>query len=60
MLPKFLASGYSDDALEGLLKSYRRYDTEETRADIALRYYVYRTTGVTPVTREQQLLQVVA
>ena len=38
-VPKFLAGRYFDHALESLYKAYRRYDTKETLADIARRYY---------------------
>ena len=59
-LDNFLVDRYCDHALQGLDAAYRRYDTEEARADIARRYYTYMCTGFTPTPRQQPLLQVVA
>ena len=59
-LDNFLVDRYCDHALKGLDKAYRRWNTEEARADIARHYYAYMTTGVTPAPRQQPLLQIVA
>jgi len=56
----FLTDAYTDHALKGNDKAYRRFDTLEARADIARRYYAFMTTGVTPAPRQQPMLQVVA
>ena len=57
---EFLAERYVDHNLRGWDKAYRRYDTEEIRADTARRYYANMVTSVTPAARQQPLLQVVA
>ena len=57
---KFQTDAYTDHALKGNDKAYRRFDTLEARADIARRYYAFMTTGVTPAPRQQPMLQVVA
>jgi hypothetical protein len=57
---EFLADRYVDHNLRGLDKAYRRYDTLQARADIALRYYAYMISGVTPASHTQPQLQVVA
>lgn len=59
-IDQFLVDRYTDHALKGNDKAYRRFDTLEARADIARRYYAYMVTGVTPAPRKQPLLSVVA
>ena len=59
-IDQFLVDRYTDHALTGNDKAYRRFDTAEARSDIARRYYAYMVTGVTPAPRKQPLLSMVA
>ena len=59
-IDQFLVDRYTDHALTGNDKAYRRFDTLEARADIARRHYAYMVTGLTPAPRKQPLLSAVA